>query len=105
LPVGQVDVHHLAHQHLRVALPLQHRAQRGGNVGRRQSPRGHLIQQRLEQMEIAAIDQRDLHIRGVAQSLRRVQTAKPTPNNYHSVFRFSHSRSLRFEFPFNYATE
>ena len=40
----------------------QQGAQRRCDVGRRQGTRRHLIQKRLEQVEIAPVDQRDLDI-------------------------------------------
>ena len=60
---GLVDADDLAHQHGDVALPAQDVAQRRGDVGRGQAGGRHLVKQGLEQMVVAAVDQRDPHLR------------------------------------------
>jgi hypothetical protein len=49
-----------AEQDFRIFLFAQHLTQRPGNVGRRQRACRDLIKQRLEQMVVAAVDQRHL---------------------------------------------
>ena len=49
----------LAEQHLRIAMVLENNPQRRRNLARRESAGRHLIQQRLKQVEIAAIDSAD----------------------------------------------
>ena len=51
---------HLAHVHGDVALIAQDVAQRRGDRRRGEAGGGHLVEQRLEQVMVAAIDQRDL---------------------------------------------
>jgi hypothetical protein len=43
-----------------------------------------LIEQRLEEMEVAAVDERDIYW-GVAQRLGRVEPAEPSTENDHAV--------------------
>ena len=56
---------HLAHVHGDVALVAQDVAQRRGDRRRREPGGGHLVEQGLEQMMVAAIDQRDLDRRAL----------------------------------------
>ena len=46
-----------------LSLAAQHPADRRGDVARRQAGRGHLIQQRLEDVVVVAVDQRHAHRR------------------------------------------
>ena len=62
-PGRQVDPLRLGQQHARVVVVAQHPADRRGDVARRQAGRGHLIQQRLEDVVIVAVDQRHSHRR------------------------------------------
>ena len=62
-------------QHLDVPLPPQDPADRRGDVARRQRRRRDLIQQRLEHMVVASIDERDLRP-APPQRPRRIQTAE-----------------------------
>jgi hypothetical protein len=50
------------------------------------SPPGrHLIQQRLEQVEIAAIDERHFYIGGPSKGLGRIQPSEASPHNHHAM--------------------
>ncbi len=60
LPPLGVDGCHLAEQHAGVLLMPQDGPCRGGDLRRRQAGGGHLIEQRLEQVMIEAVDHRDL---------------------------------------------
>src|SRR6185436_7785884 len=62
----------------------QYGAQRCGDLPRRKRSRRHLVQQRLEQMEIPPVDQSDVD-RSAAQRLRGVQSAESAPKNYDEV--------------------
>ena len=53
-----VDVLDLFHQHGRVLLAPQDAADRHGDLRRRQAGGRHLVEQRLEQMVVAAVDDR-----------------------------------------------
>ena len=75
-PGVEIDPLDLGHAHRDVALPGQHRADRRGDVRRVQPRRRHLVQQRLEQVVVLAIDQRDADPAPVAEGLRRVQAAE-----------------------------
>jgi len=78
-----VDRRDLGHQHRRIALPAQDVAQRRGDVGRRQTRRRDLVEQRLEQMMVAAIDQRDAHLR--AREIARGPQARESATDDHHV--------------------
>src|SRR6185369_6217924 len=56
-------------------------AQRRGDIRGGEPTGGHLIKQRLKEMEITAINQRDLY-RRTFQRTRGVQSAKPTTDNH-----------------------
>src|SRR3546814_3036362 len=71
-----------AQHHPRVALRTQNRAYRPRDIRWRQAGSGHLIQQRLEQMKIAAIDQGDVN-RRLAQGERGRPTGKTGADDNH----------------------
>ena len=75
---------HIAEQHPHILLMLEQAAQRRGNICRRERPGCHLIQQRLEQLMIAPVDQGHIYI-GVFQTGGDLQAAKPTPDNHHML--------------------
>ena len=58
-PIVDIEAADIAQQHFAVRLPLENRPQRRGDICRRQPAGRHLVQQRLKQMKIAAIDERD----------------------------------------------
>lgn len=80
----EIEPAHLAHHDANVFVALEDRAQRGGDLLRGQSPRRRLVKQRLEQMEVATIDQRHLD-RLSAQSASGLQAAKPATHDDDSV--------------------
>jgi hypothetical protein len=59
-PPAEIEPAHLAEDHAGIALALEQRAQRGGDLGGGQRTGGHLVEQWLEQVEVAPVDQRDL---------------------------------------------
>ena len=71
----QVDVAHLGHQDAHVVVALEDRPQRIGDFAGRQRAGRDLVGQRLEQVEIPAIDERDLH-RCPAQPERGLKPAE-----------------------------
>jgi hypothetical protein len=88
----QIDQRDLAHEHGDVALLAQDVAQRCGDRRRREAGGGHLVQQRLEQVMVAAIDQRDLH-RCAAQLPHGPQAAESTTDD-HDAFHIVHEAKL-----------
>ena len=73
--VRDVDALRFAEDHLRIFLIAQNVTQRLRDVRGRERRRRHLIQQRLEEMMILAIQKREPHIRFL-QSFRGLQPAK-----------------------------
>ncbi|MEN1680999.1 MAG: hypothetical protein AAGJ46_15535 [Planctomycetota bacterium] len=57
--VRQIDSLDFILKHRDVALRLQHRAERRGDVRGRQTAGHHLVEQRLKQVVIRSIDERD----------------------------------------------
>ena len=78
----RIDPRHLGHQDLYIPEPAQRFADRLGDVGGRQRRRRHLVEQRLEQVVIAPVDQRDADI-GVAELPGAGQPAEPAADDDH----------------------
>ena len=57
----EVEACDLGEQHAHVAVALEHRPQRIGDLARRQRAGRDLVAQRLEEVEVAPVDERDLH--------------------------------------------
>ena len=91
--VLRVDVAHLGEQDLGVGLPAQDGAQGPGDVRVREIPRGHLVEERLEQVEVAPVQEGDPD-GGVAQGLGRGQPAEAAAHN-DDVVRGSRFRRCR----------
>ena len=70
-----VDALRFGENDLGIFLRADDVAQRLGDVRRRKRGRGHLVKQRLEEMMILPVEQRDADI-GLAQRLGRLQPAK-----------------------------
>ena len=94
-PPFDVDVDRLAEDHRGVALPAQDRPQRLGDLARRQGARRDLVQHRLEQVEVAPVDQRHRHLRVVTEAPGRVQPAEPASDDHHAVALRTAGRLLR----------
>ena len=75
----------LAEDDRRVALLAQDRAQRLGDIARRQRAGRDLVEQRLEQVEIAPVDQREADLRIDAQAPRRIQAGEPATDDDHPM--------------------
>src|SRR5579863_2995156 len=73
--IGGVNLHGLAEQYLRVFLALEDIAQRRGDIAGRKRAGGDLVEQRLEEVVIVAVNERDFHGRA-AQSLRGGKSAE-----------------------------
>lgn len=59
--VGGIDTINLRHHHRHVALIAQHPPNRDRDIGGMEHRRGHLIEQRLKEVVVGAIEQRDAH--------------------------------------------
>ena len=79
-----------AEQHARIGLVAQHAADRPGDVRRIQARGRDLVQQRLEQVEVAAIHHRDIH-RRFCQRLRGGEPSEAGADDQH--LRASHQDS------------
>ena len=76
----KVDRAHLGEHDVRIPLGSQDGAHRLGDIRRRQRGRGDLVQQRLKEVIVVAVD--DQHVRRSApQRLGGEQSAEPAPDN------------------------
>ncbi len=91
-PRGGIDARDLAHEHGDIALLAQDVAQRRGDRRRRQARGRDLVQQRLEQVMVAAIDQRDFH-RRACQLPHRPQSAESATDD-HDLPDVAHEENL-----------
>ena len=80
----QIEARHLGHEDGKILLPLEQGPQRRGDIRRRKRSGGDLVQQRLKQMVISPIDQRDLH-RRAGQMLRRPQPTKSAADDDYAM--------------------
>ena len=78
---GDVDIRHVAEQYAHVGLTSEDAPQRRGDIGRRECARRHLIQQRLEQVKVAAIDERHAD-RRPPQGQGGVESAEPAADDH-----------------------
>ena len=92
-PRRVIEAAGLRQQHLHVGLPPQDPPNRRGDVGRRQRRGRHLIKQRLKQVVIVSIDDRDADGRRGERS-RRVETAEPAADDDHMRRRHCHWRHI-----------
>ena len=76
----EVEARHLGEQHAHVAVAAEQHAKRIGDLSGRQRPGGDLVGQGLEQMEVAPVDERDVH-RRVAQPLDGVDAGEPATDD------------------------
>jgi hypothetical protein len=96
-PAGQVHPFGLRQEDRHVSRIAQDRADRARDVRRRQPRRGHLVEERLEQVMVSAVHDGDAN--GMAgQPARRVQTAEAAPDD-HDVRRGDDSVSARRSHP------
>ena len=79
-PAGNVKTRDFTKYDAAIMLSPEHGTQRRRNIGRRQAARGDLVQKRLEQMKVAAIDQGDVDV-GATQRLRRGEPAESAADN------------------------
>ena len=91
-----VDVGDFPQQHLNVVLLANQLAQGRCDVSTGHQTRGNLIEQRLKQVEVALINQRDAHI-GIGQSLAGMHAGK-SPADNHDMGGMAETFLGRFEF-------
>ena len=98
----EVEAADLGEQHAGVVLPAQDAAQRRRDLGLGEDARRHLVEQRLEQVVVGAVDQRDLD-RRAAQRARGGQAAEAAADDQDAVGRVavrgSSSHDRRFYAP------
>jgi hypothetical protein len=91
-PPAGVNVLDVGQQHPYIGLLADHLPQRGCDQPGRQDPRRDLIQQRLEQMMICPVHQRDLHI-SIGQRPGGRQPAEPAADHQDPVLSVRHRRT------------
>jgi hypothetical protein len=82
----EVEAGGLRHEHAHVAVLAEHRAQRVGHLRRRERARGHLIGERLKEVEVAPVDERDLDLRA-AKLHGSMEAAEAAAHDHHPVRR------------------
>jgi hypothetical protein len=92
-PAVQVQVLHVGQHHARVGLLPDHAAQRRGDEAIGQDPGGDLIQQRLEQMVVGPVHDRDVDL-GSGQGTRSPDPAEPAADDDHPVPSLAHEDSI-----------
>ena len=70
------------------------RSKRLRDLARREGARGHLVEQRLEQVEVAPVDERDRHGSVAGEVLRGVQAGEPAPDDHDVVGLGRHGYTL-----------
>ncbi len=80
LPAFKVHPIHVAEDDLHVLLPAHDAPDRGCDVRRRERGRGHLVEQRLEQVVILAVDQHDAKGR-TAETARYFETTESSTHD------------------------
>ncbi len=75
-----VDAVHLAQHDAHVGRVAQDGADRRSDLGRRQAGRRHLVEQRLEEVVVAPVDDRDVRI-GAGEPQRGAEAAKARADN------------------------
>ena len=80
-----IEADRLAEQDGRVPVLAHDRAKRLRDLARREGARGHLVEQRLEQVEVAPVDERDRDGSVPGEVLRGVQAGEPAPDDHDVV--------------------
>jgi len=89
-----IDGHDVTHQRAHVVPLVDEVADRPGDLGRRQRRGRHLVEQRLEQMVIALVDQRDVAARAFERLDGREAAKAPADN--HDLRFVLHGRATPF---------
>ena len=87
----EVEAVDLGEQHAHVVVALEHCAQRIGDLAGRQGAGRDLVAERLEQVEVAAVDERDRHVR-LAQPERGLEAAEAAADDHDVVGAHSPTR-------------
>ena len=69
LAILGINAHRFGENHASIFLVVDDLAQRRGDIGRRERSGGNLIQKRLEEVIVGAVDERDVHI-GALEAFR-----------------------------------
>src|SRR5437870_10834614 len=80
---AQIEILHLAHEQLNMAVAAEDPADGGGDFARRQALWRHLIEQRLKSMEILAID--ESYANRIARERSRGEQASETRADYNHM--------------------
>ena len=79
-PGVEVEAADVGEQHARVGLAAQHAAQRRGDLALGEDAGGDLVEERLEQVVVGAVDEGDLDGRP-SECLRRVEAAEASADD------------------------
>ncbi len=82
VPCGRIDVHHFAEQNARVLLAPENAPQGRSDVACGQGPGCHLVEQRLEDVMVAPIDERHVDRRRFQRTCRP-KSAKSAADDHH----------------------
>ena len=82
--IRRVEPDGFAEKNADVLLSFQDIAKRRGDIGRRKSAGGNLIEERLEKVEVAAVDQRDVNWR-VFQRDHGAEAAESSADDDHTM--------------------
>ena len=78
---GGIDARDLRHHHQGVGLATQDESDRLSNVRRSQGRRGHLVEKRLKEMVVAAVDEQHVHCR-VLEGTGSEKPTETTPDDH-----------------------
>ena len=98
LPLLDVEVHDLGHQHPGARIAPQRDPDRRRALARRHRAECHLVEQRLEQVVVLAVDHRHVDV-GVLQPPRRRQPAEPAADDHDPAPRSGRSVSRHSRAP------
>jgi hypothetical protein len=91
----EVDVAHVTEHDPHVGLAGEDGADRGCDLGGREARHRHLVEERLEEVIVRAVDQRDLDV-SARERLRRFEPAEAASDDHHAPrHRFRVHRSTR----------
>src|SRR6188508_1600593 len=80
----QVEAGDIGHQHADVAAPLEDRPERIADLAGRKGARRDLVGEWLEEVEVAPVDERDLH-RAARKVLGGLEAAEPAADHHDPV--------------------
>jgi hypothetical protein len=89
----EVDPRHAPHPHVRISVTCDDAAHRVRDVVGIEAGRRHLVEQRLEGVEVVRVDHHDVD-RRTGQALRDGEPAEPCAHHDHSVTSFHHRATV-----------